>query len=417
MPSLKFNLVTSVLQKTYPLQFNHVGSPKGGDTTIVHNGEMYLIMLGASITNSLVDTLSKRHELADQLTAAGYQATVFDKATGGDRANTLLTKIRDNGLLDPFLPYASKCLCLVHVGGNDVSSEGPYPGYETELDSQLREIAQWLEDRNFNFTFSPISYRIPPASNPSLPYNENIVTPIIQEFSPKWMSGSVPIYNFYDEFFNNQSIIAGDGIHLTDPAGMDHMRGYVGDTIINNVVQNKNQATDYLEEVLINFGSRPLEVIGDYGNIEVGAFTSDKLVNIDFSEITNGTSIVASGGADNLDGRTVTENITPTLANSGIIRRGIYGGTVTLDMTNAGLDPTASYTVRFTASRNSATGDRWGEVTVDGITQDINAEAITPTILEWTSVSGATLASSGLTSTKKAGSVQMYMNGLHIIKE
>ena len=417
MPSLKYNQVTSVLQQTYPLQFNHVGSPSGEDTTIVHNGEMYLIMLGASITNSLVDTLSKRHTLNDQLTTAGYQATVFDKATGGDRANTLLTKIRDDGLLDPFLPYATKCLCLVHIGGNDVSSEGPYPGYETELDSQLREIAQWLEDRNFNFTFSPISYRVPPASNPSLPYNDNIVVPIIQEFSPKWMSGSVPLYNFYTEFFNNQSIIAGDGIHLTDPAGMTHMRSYVGDTIIGNVVQNKNPDTAYLEDVIINFGSRPAEIIGDYGNIEVGAFTSDKLVNTNFSGITNGTAIVASGGADNLDGRAVTTDITPTLANSGIIRRGIYGGSVTLDMTNAGLDPSANYTVRFTASRNSATGDRWGEVTVDGITQDINAEANPPTILEWTGVSGTTLASSGLASVKKVGSTQMYMNGLHITKE
>jgi hypothetical protein len=229
MPSLKFNTVTSSLLKTFPLRYSAVGS--GGNASIIHNGEMYLIMLGASITNSLVDSISKRHTLSTQLTDAGYQATVFDKATGGDRANTLLTKIRDNGLLDPFLPYASKCLCLVHIGGNDVTSEGPYPGYETELDSQLREIAQWLEDRNFNFTFSPISYRIPPNSNPSDPYNVNIVNPIIQDFTPKWMSGGTPIYNFYDEFFNNQSIIAGDGVHLTDPAGMDHMRTYVGNTM------------------------------------------------------------------------------------------------------------------------------------------------------------------------------------------
>jgi hypothetical protein len=86
-------------------------------------------------------------------------------------------------------------------------------------------------------------------------------------------------------------------------------------------------------------------------------------------------------------------------------------------MSNAGLDPAANYTVRFTASRNSNTGDRWGEVTVNGITQDINAEVNPPTILEWTGVNGSTLASSGLVSVKKAGSTQMYMNGLHIIKE
>lgn len=416
MPSLKYNTIAHNTLSAFPPRFRTLRIA-GVDSTIIHNGEMYLIMLGASITNSLVDTLSKRFTLETQLANAGYQATVFDRATGGDRANTLLTKIRDNGILDPFLPYASKCLCMIHIGGNDVTSDGPYPGYATELNAQVREIAQWLADRNFNFTLSPISYRLAYASNPTEPYNTNIIQPIIQEFSPKWISGGVPIYNFYNEFVNNQNIIAGDGIHLTDPSGMDHVRTYVGNTIINNVVQKGNAPTTYLEDVIINFGSRPSEIIGAYGNISVGAYTSDKLLNTNFSEITNGTAIVASGGADNLDGRVVTDNITPTLANSGIIRRGIYGGTVTVDLSNAGLDPASNYTVRFTASRNSNTGDRWGEVTVDGITQDINAEANPPTILEWTSVNGATLASTGLVSTKKAGSVQMYMNGLHIIKE
>lgn len=384
---------------------------------LTHSGEMYVLMLGASITNSLVDTETKRSTLETQLSSAGMRTRVFDKATGGDKSATLLAHIRDEGLLDPFLPYASKCQCMIHIGGNDVSS-GPYPSEAALLDSNLREIAQWLEDRNFNFTISPISYRVPPASNPAEPYNTNIVEPIITEFCPGWVDNGSFLYNFHEYFENNQSIISGDGIHLTDPAGMDDVRAnVVGTSIIDRIDQQHAPDTQYLEHVIINFGGRPTEIIGEYGNIDVGAYTSDKLVNTDFTNITNGSSITASGGAANLDGRVISTDITPSITNSGIARRGIYGGTVTLDFSNAGLDPTALYTVRFTASRNSNTGDRWGEVTVNETMQEINAEANPPTVLEWTNVNGGMLAGTGLVSTKRAGSTQMYMNGLEIIKQ
>jgi hypothetical protein len=393
-------------------------SSTGGVVGITHDGEMFVIMLGASITNSLVDTLSKRTTLETQLSAAGMQVRVFDKATGGDKSGTLLAHIRDEGLLDPFLPYATKCRCMIHIGGNDAST-GAYPSEATLLDDNLREIAQWLQDRNFNFVFSPISYRVPPASNPAEPYNTNVVEPIINEFTPEWVSGGVPLYNFHKYFFENQSVISGDGIHLTDPAGMDDVReNAVGQVIIDNITQNTNPDTDYLEHLLLNVGDRSGEIIGDYCNISFGAYTSDKLVNTDFSGITNGTQIVASGGANNLDGRTLPADLSPSITNSGLARRGLYGGTISFDFTQAGLDPTANYTVRFMACRNSNTGDRWGEVTVNGITQDINAEQNPPTVLEWAGVSGATLANAtGLVTTKKAGSTQMYVNAIEIIKE
>lgn len=402
------------------LRWDFLGNFKEGSAPvgITHDGEMFVIMLGASITNSLVDTLSKRTVLENQLSAEGMQARVFDKATGGDKSGTLLVHIRDEGLLDPFLPYAAKCRCLIHVGGNDVSA-GAYPSEATLLDDNLREIVTWLQDRGFNVMLSPISYRVPPASNPAEPYNTNVVEPIINEFMPEWVSGGIPIYNLYKYFVENQSVIAGDGIHLTDPAGMNDVReNAVGQVLIDNITQNTNPSTPYLDHLLLNVGDRSGEIIGDYCNISIGAYTTDKLVNTNFSGITNGTQIVASGGADNLDGRVLTANLSPTILNSGLARRGLYGGTISFDFTQAGLDPTANYTVKFMACRDSNTGDRWGEVTVNGITQDINAEQNPPTVLQWTGVSGAVLASAtGLISTKKAGSAQMYVNGIEITKE
>ncbi len=385
---------------------------------LVHNGEMFVLMLGASITNSLVDTLSKRTTLETQLSNAGMQARVFDKATGGDKSGTLLAHIRDEGLLDPFLPYASKCRCMLHIAGNDVSS-GAYPSQATVIDDNLREIVQWLQARGFNVAISPISYRVPPASNPAEPYNTNIVEPIINEFTPEWVDNGVPLYNFYKYFLENQGVIGGDGIHLTNSAGMDDVRqNAVGQVIIDNITQNTNPDTEYLEHLLLNVGDRSGEIIGDYCNISFGAYTTDKLVNTDFSGITNGTQIVASGGANNLDGRTLAANLTPTILNSGLARRGLYGGTISFNFTQAGLDPTANYTVKFMASRNSATGTKWGEVTVDGVMQEIDAETNPPTVLEWTGVNGATLASAtGLVTTTKAGSTHMYVNAIEIIKE
>ncbi len=173
----------------------------------------------------------------------------------------------------------------------------------------------------------------------------------------------------------------------------------------------------YLEHVLLNFGPLITAVDGAYCNIERNAFTSNQLVNVDSSGIPEGTHIVASGGASNIYGQSVPTNTSASIYNSKLIRKGIYGGTISLDFSNAGLDPSANYTVKFTASHNSSAGDRWGEVTVGGVMQEINAETIPPTVLEWTGVNGADLASSGLVSTKKAGSTQMYMNGLEIIKE
>ena len=72
------------------LRWDFLGNFKEGSAPvgITHDGEMFVIMLGASITNSLVDTGAKRSVMEAQLAAAGYQARVFDKATGGDKVNT-----------------------------------------------------------------------------------------------------------------------------------------------------------------------------------------------------------------------------------------------------------------------------------------------------------------------------------------
>ena len=306
---------------------------------------------------------------------------------------------------------------MIHIGGNNASS-GAYPAEAVEIDTKLREIVIWLQDRNFNVVLSPISYRVPPASNPTEPYNTNIVEPIINEFTPEWVRDGVPLYNLHKYFFENQGLLGGDGIHLLDPVGEDATRIHVGDTIINNIAQTPNPDTEYLVNAIVNFGSRPSEIIGDYGNISQGALTTDKLVNVDFSGITNGTSITASEGIDTAAGRVVASELGPVITNNSLIRRGMYGETISLDFSSAGLDPSATYTVKFTGSRDGSTGTRVNEVTVNGVMQEMNAEANPPEVLEWTGVNGATLASAaGLITTTKAGSSNVYLSALQIIKE
>ena len=417
MPSLKYNLITKALLKHGRVRTLPLGAKGVKPLTLPLNLPRYLnvIYLGASIMDGTAKDSSARGTIEAALDAKGFQSTVYDKATSGWTTTDLLNGL-NTGLLNEFTGIESDCLAIMHIGGNDVSSNGPYPGGASTLDANYRAIMGFLTSRGFNVMASTISYRMPGSSNPTQPYNENIIIPIIQEYTPWWIVNGVPQFDMYTKIFENQDWLDADGVHMTF-SGKGSLRQYHIDTMLANLNPILDTGTGFVEDILVAFSTSTITVDSGFPIYMTSSSpVASLLLNSDGTVVPNG-SISITNATDHSTGRVLATNTTPTLANSGIVRRGVYSSSIMfIDMSSAGLDPSGTYVVRLTSSRDSTDATRISEFVIDGVVQEQSAIANPPLINEFI-VNGAALAASGITVRKKSGSPYCYINGLTIHKQ
>ena len=344
--------------------------------------------------------------------AKGATVNVYERATSGD--NSTVMKSRLPAIITEFQGNAARTLFVIHWGGNDVSQNGPYPGGETTLDTNCREMLQDLKNAGFKIALSDITYRIPPASNPTDPYNQNVMNALITEFA------DIPL-NMYDLTFNNQGTwFEVDGIH-PNGTGEDMTRNYIVDntyTFFSNIGPVPQPVT--WDDVVLQYGL--INVYPDGSN----EASIDKVVtpikNVDLS-VVEGASVTLSGSAGHSDelGRGNVNDPSDTsisLTNNSGLLSYVYkdGGTISVDFTNANLDPVATYTVGVTASRD-AVDVRNNDIVVDGVTKVLNATASPAEIVTFTGVTGASLMSTGVTASPTGGTGFAYLGMIRVTKE
>ncbi len=187
----------------------------------------YWLAIGASITRT-----STSHALFKQSVRERFGAerdpVVFNLATGGS-----ITHDWVNGspnLLEQALALHPKArYVLVHVGGNNVSNNRPFDEADSRdvtVRAHLRQIYQTILDagrRPIPLRLSFRDYKTAPlvngGANPengSLPYNVNIVDPLIAELAPEAYDfaagrGRVDPYTY---LLGRQELLDADGIHL-----------------------------------------------------------------------------------------------------------------------------------------------------------------------------------------------------------
>ncbi len=344
--------------------------------------------------------------------AKGANVSVYERATSGD--NSTVMKSRLPAIITEFQANASRTLFVIHWGGNDVSQNGPYSGGAATLDTNCREMLQDLKDAGFKIALSDITYRIPPASNPTDPYNQNVMNPLITEFA------DIPL-NMYDLTFNNQGTwFEVDGIH-PNGTGEDMTRNYIVDntyTYFSNLGPVP-QPVEWVDAVL-QFGL--LNVYPDGSNEASIDKTITPIKNVDLSVI-EGASVILSGSTGHSDelGRGNVNDPTDTsisLTNNSGLLSYVYkdGGAITVDFTGANLDPLSTYTVGVTASR-AAVDVRNNDVVVGGVTKVLQATASPAEIVEFAGVTGADLISGGVVVSPTGGTGFAYIGMIRVTKE
>ena len=189
-----------------------------------------VVILGASIMQSGFGANgSERQALRDCAAAAGFTGVLLSYAVSGHQIANTRTRFAD-AKADLSTDEGNN-LYIAHTGGNNVSSQRPYPGGEAAIANDYDAL---IADITATDTFLPLpltkrlygrasGYTDPNSVNPadpasaangSLPYNENILHPRIASLMPDWMgSDGMPVVNPYEVADRFPDLTGSDGIH------------------------------------------------------------------------------------------------------------------------------------------------------------------------------------------------------------
>ena len=181
----------------------------------------------------------------------------------------------------------------------------------------------------------------------------------------------------------------------------------------------------YFKEVLIsvlyiNLGLTIPNVAGDFTNHDMtnNPATVDK--NNDGSAITSAVQVSVTNAQNYNTGRVgQASNVAPSVLNNESLEAGVYveTGTMLIDLSQAGVNPSSTYTVQLSGSRDAVGSDRVGEYTVGGVTQELDATANPVESLTFANVSGSDLIANGVQVDLKAGSTFAYITSLRVIEQ
>lgn len=380
-------------------------------------GVVNVVLIGASIINNSIDSAYKRGDMERWFAASGVIATVYDRANGGETSGDLYARMSD--LLAEFDGQQSNTVFVMHIGGNDVSTQGPYPGGYTSLNNNVRGIINDTIAEGFKIIPSSITYRIPPASNPSEPYNNNPIIPIIAELTPEFMVGDRPLMDLYTLTYDNQAIWHSvDGIHPT-AEGELLTRQYIAAQVSSVIAQTGIDRSSYLQDAVINFGDVTANFMGGNNCVGVSGGPLTAIYEIDgVTRVVAECSIAAAGFVGvNTQNLGTPGDTSISLTNHYLLSSFMYTNTDdTLLVSIVGVDPLSTYDVSITAYRLDATSPRIGDYTVGGAAQQLDASDDPPSIITFSGVQGYDLLADGVQILKDGASSFAYLSGIRITK-
>lgn len=182
----------------------------------------YWLDIGASI-----QAQSIRNEVFKRMVKerfAGYDPVMFNLAVGG--WNSMHLRKALPGFLEDHPDARYVC---IHIGGNNVSPNRPYPGGAEQLKDDLIAILDMIVDADKVPILSRLSYRaykgakpVPPEENGSGPYVTAIYDPLIKQYCPDFVDPStgLGVVDAYTWFKEHQDELSPDGVHV-NPQGAE----------------------------------------------------------------------------------------------------------------------------------------------------------------------------------------------------
>ena len=174
----------------------------------------YWLFVGASILSAAIDhrtfkdMVQRRH---------GHDPVVFNRAVGGWGVDDLVGALPGILADHPWARYVA-----IHIGGNDVSANRPYPGGAGPLARKLTAAIALVRSAGKIPVLSRLSYRayrkrfpVPPEINGSGPYVKHVYDPLIRQSCPEFYDTrrSRGIVDAYGWFRDHPDEIGRDGIH------------------------------------------------------------------------------------------------------------------------------------------------------------------------------------------------------------
>ena len=388
---------------------------------ITVNQHLSIATLGASIMYGAFDDLyAVNAEAAESLfNDNGVRVKILPFAVGGNKSASTLAATPD--AIAALNSRGGYKLGVLHTGGNDVTSawEG-YPTSATEIASNITGIFDLFDAQSTPVIASPISYRIPPASNPVEQYNANDVEPIIDIRSQPWRSASTR-FDLYDLMFANQHYIVGDGIHPND-AGKVAIQNMLVDSVLSNIEYTPPSDTIGIQDVIIRFGvdSYKKTWMGMRRNQVTSHSTQYDIYNKDLTKVIDGFITVTPCSFSN-SGLSISSGYDLTLSNSAVVKEFCYTqSSAAISFTENCFNPAATYTVRITGCRASTASNRVGMYTVGGVSKAMDAAVSTigdQEVIEFQGVLGSSLIADGILFAPDVDSAYAYVSGIEIIAE
>ncbi|MFH1497792.1 MAG: GDSL-type esterase/lipase family protein, partial [Verrucomicrobiota bacterium] len=188
----------------------------------------YWLSIGASITSAATSHPRFKARIRS-LFGADRDPVVFNLGISGTTTNSWLTGSPSR--LDQVLSLHPRArYVLVHLGGNNVTANRPYVEGDsagTTLASHYESILQQIIDSGrqpIPVRLSFRDYKTAPAvngganpENGSLPYNLNIIDPLIARLTPAAFDPdtNLPRLDAYRLTLDHQDYLTSDGVHLT----------------------------------------------------------------------------------------------------------------------------------------------------------------------------------------------------------
>jgi hypothetical protein len=182
----------------------------------------YWLTVGASIQEQSVRNRDfgdiVRKEIPD------YDPVMFNLAVSGWRTEQVRRHLPEFLREHPDAAYV-----CIHIGGNNVSAQRPYPGGAERMREDLAAILKMIRDAGRIPILSRLSYRayhasksagpVPPEENGSGPYVKAIYDPLIREYCPQFFDErtSRGVVDAYGYFRAHPGELRKDGVHVLKP--------------------------------------------------------------------------------------------------------------------------------------------------------------------------------------------------------
>lgn len=384
------------------------------------------IFMGASHTDQ---ALADVPAFKAQIEAAYPNKTIYSVHNEGRSGDT---STQYKNAVDSILANYSQIpgvltVCVLEIGGNDVSNTRPYSSSgsaPTILGNNIDYILSAIASKGFTSVLTDITFRnydgttIFSEDQGSLPYITNIIRPKISA-AWKFSSGrsKVQLYDLMRNSFGNDfyraDFLDNDNIHQI-AAGRAALRQLWVDTVVKKILTGDDPI-----EINPAIVSPKVARVSPHGfNTENWAGFMGNTVGSSLSNITDilgrntdwAISITTAFTVGATNGDQTGSKFPPDVISRVLPAAAGSPGAFRI----SGLNNAKQYTIKLLASRSGITGPRMTKFTIDGVSQEIDAALNTQNLAIYTNI---TPVSGNIDVTVEAGSGGAtfgYWNGVVI---